>query len=161
CSADTGSEPDSSSAAALSTKDATHLVDAVGADPNAHADPFFQAFPRVGTLFLSNGMPAPLPYVGFDVDFVGIVGPVCSEAAEKAARGSGFVPVRTSINGQDRAFARVTVIRYRDQTLASYSEADFAYDLVPESAAGAPQVPWVNAYSAFVPSALPIMREII
>jgi len=152
---DTGDDPAEGSDA-LSGREGvndTGVVDLVGPiGPVAREDPFFPTAAEVMTF--SNGLRSPKPYRAYDMDYTAIVGVADVAPFAEIAQAGGFAPVRTVVDGQERAFVRITIQRYRDHELPAYTELGVLFDAVPASSAAATRpVPWVNTFTPLVPSA--------
>jgi hypothetical protein len=107
-------------------------------------DPFFTVeHPPTGSFTLSTGQVAPIPFPVYQADTSMVYGLVDASMAARIMEGSGHQPVIT----RGRAIARLLIWEL-DTAVGPYEELAILFDSSTEEI----EVPWVNAYSSFVPT---------
>jgi hypothetical protein len=114
----------------------------------AQSDSFFASNPHTGTSTLRSGQVVPTPLRIYDGDDLIMLGTADHAALEAMATGSGIAPYQTQGN---RGFAFLYVSKVRCGDIGAYNESFFAF--YGSKTGGV--IPWVNAFSAFVPAANP------
>lgn len=115
------------------------------------AGDFFDRHPVTGTSVDSTGAAMPQPFAACDSEFTVISGTVDYAAAAERTAGSGYEPLKLA---GGRAVALLFAVDFGKTDVGSYEEFVVGYDVVPSGTPN-PELPWVNDYSAMVPSFLP------
>lgn len=130
--------------ALLRSSDARSCGDAEEAISSQRNDPFFTVeHPPTGSFTLSTGQVVPIPFPVYQADASIVYGLVDASMVRRLMAGSGHVPVLT----RGRAIARLFIWEL-DTAVGPYEELAISFDSSTEEIA----VPWVNAYSTFVPT---------
>lgn len=118
--------------------------DADEAISTQRSDPFFTVeHPPTRSIILSTGQVVPIPFPVYEADASMVYGLVDASMVRRIMAGSGHKPVIT----RGRAIARMLIWEL-DTAVGPYEELAIFFDSSKEEI----EVPWVNAYSTFVPT---------
>lgn len=108
------------------------------------SDPFFTVeHPPTRSITLSTGQVVPIPFAVYQADLSLVYGLVDASMVRRIMEGSGHKPVIT----RGGAIARVLIWEL-DTVVGPYEELAIVFESSTEEI----EVPWVNAYSTFVPT---------